>query len=467
MDKQRSWTRSMGYDLILMIFFGVLSYILGLIQFNMSSVAGGYSDLREIPLLISVFHLNNPLYSIGVSFISALGTPADGSILSTFIMHSISLIVTWFFYNFLKKKSSGSILLGVVWFFYTFIYYLVFILPLLILTNWLVGLNVDKLFVTFYLELIHLTRFEIIASALITGLYLVQDSIRVDLKHHKENLEVLVEERTGQLENTNELLIKKNLELVKQKEELSTTLKDLKNAQSALIHSEKMASLGTLTAGVAHEINNPLNYISGGLNIMEGLNEEIDPLQSKDFKDRFNIASEMVHNGLERVSSIVKTLMTYSYRGKPVLVDYNICDIIDNTIIFMNSRFPMDLVITKEYHFNGVVPIYPDKIHQVVLNILENAIFEVAKMNDKRITITTEEIDQKVRISFFNAGSRIDENHLNQIFDPFFTTKEPGEGIGLGLSICYTLVNEHCGKIYAKNSIEGVTFIVDLPLLKG
>jgi signal transduction histidine kinase len=230
-----------------------------------------------------------------------------------------------------------------------------------------------------------------------------------------------------------------------------------------------MASLGTLTAGVAHEINNPLNFISGGIKIIEDLKKDIVNSKSEETKEKFDTAAEMIGSGLNRVSEIIKTLMTFSYRGKPVLVDYKICDIIDNTLLFLNTNKPKDIKIIKEYYFNGYVPIYPDKIHQVILNILENAFFELKANYDieKKIIITTSQISQTVKISIFNSGPRISDKNINKIFDPFFTTKEPGEGTGLGLSICYSLIVEHKGKVYAENSVNGVTFCIELPLRKN
>jgi len=251
----------------------------------------------------------------------------------------------------------------------------------------------------------------------------------------------------------------KNILLEKQKE-------DLKAAQQRLVQSEKMASIGTLTAGIAHEINNPLNFISGGLTIikerLEGLNwqgREVD-------EEEFNMATKMAFDGLDRSIGIVKSLMTFSHRGGSKKVETDLNDTIDKTLMFLGSKITDEIQIDKQYNLNRKVPVFPEKMHQVIMNIIDNAIFAVNMEPSKPgiITISTGLADDKLILSFTNTGPGIAEEHMGQLFDPFFTTKEPGQGTGLGLSICYTLVSDHGGEISARNIRNGVNFTITIPV---
>ena len=250
----------------------------------------------------------------------------------------------------------------------------------------------------------------------------------------------------------------KNVLLEHQKEELETT-------QQQLVQSEKMASIGTLTAGIAHEINNPLNFISGGLNIVKDLEGKVNWSGLEDEKKRFDMATKMAMDGLDRSVDIVKALMTFSHRGGSRKVETDLHEIIDNTLMFLSSKISEDIQIIKHYHLDRRVPVFPEKMHQIVMNILDNALYAV-HMNTsgtKSITISTRKRKDKVVLTFANTGPSIKAEHLAQLFDPFFTTKDPGQGTGLGLSICYTLVSEHGGEIRADNSWDGVIFTVVLP----
>lgn len=251
----------------------------------------------------------------------------------------------------------------------------------------------------------------------------------------------------------------KNVLLEKQKQELEAT-------QQHLVQSEKMASIGTLTAGIAHEINNPLNFISGGFNIVKELGEKLDWTGRDAEKKRYDIAAKMAKDGLDRSVDIVKALMTFSHRGgsKKVLTDLH--EIIDNTLMFLNSKINDNIEIIKHYNLDSRVPVFPEKMHQVLMNILDNALYAVnsSSAGPKRITITTRKRKGKVILTFTNTGPAIEEKHMAQLFDPFFTTKDPGKGTGLGLSICYTLVSEHGGDIQAENTSNGTLFRIILPL---
>jgi len=250
----------------------------------------------------------------------------------------------------------------------------------------------------------------------------------------------------------------KNILLEHQKEELETT-------QQQLVQSEKMASIGTLTAGIAHEINNPLNFISGGLNIVSGLGEKMNWSGLEEEKKRFDMATKMTKDGLDRSVDIVKALMTFSHRGGSRKVESDLHEIIDNTLMFLSSKISEDIRIIKQYQLDRRVPVFPEKMHQIVMNIIDNAIHAVGlnTSGNKSITIATRKKRDKIILTISNTGPTIKKEHLARLFDPFFTTKDPGQGTGLGLSISYTLVSEHSGEIQAENTWDGAMFTVILP----
>jgi C4-dicarboxylate-specific signal transduction histidine kinase len=248
---------------------------------------------------------------------------------------------------------------------------------------------------------------------------------------------------------------------------LERTLEELKRAQSQLVLSEKMASLGTLVAGIAHELNNPLNFISSGLNLMEMNLADLSGEAGEDLKAAYGIMKK----GLTNSSNILKALMTYSYHGKSIQHETDIHELIDNTLLFIHSSLPPNTELIKDFKLDKHVLVHSEKLHQVFINLLSNAIFEISRLNGKEhqiIKISTSVIsnDSKpfARIEFYNSGSHIDAAHFDHIFDPFYTTKQPGEGTGLGLSISFALIKEHDGTIKAMNLSDGVAFVIELPI---
>lgn len=247
---------------------------------------------------------------------------------------------------------------------------------------------------------------------------------------------------------------------------LQKTLNDLKYTQQQLIQSEKMASVGNLTSGVAHEINNPLNFISGGLNILNNNLSNLN-IESDIQKEKINRSVQLITEGYKKVSEIVNSLMTFSFRGISSKTPTDINDLIDKTILFIKVKLNDEILIQRNYKLNVPVPVYKEKLHQVILNVLDNAIFVLnndISNHEKTIEITTELSGTHAQITIFNNGPKISEEIINNIFDPFYTTKDPGKGVGLGLSISYSLIDEHEGFLFAQNSSNGVHFIIKLPI---
>lgn len=267
-------------------------------------------------------------------------------------------------------------------------------------------------------------------------------------------------------------LNEKNQMLDKQNEELKQALEKLQITQQQLIQLEKMSAIGTLTSGVAHEINNPLNFISGGLDLLNEIKmkEQLNKKRSRS-QDDFDTAVHIIREGVIRASKVVNTLMNFSYKDNSVLKPMDIHQVIENTLLFCNSLIPEEISIQKNYQLCYEVPIYEDKMHQVFLSIIENAIASIRtekSLNGHYISFHSDYSEngdvKKARISIENSGPKIPDDVINKIFDPFFTTKDPGEGTGLGLSIAYSFVKEHSGTIEVNNTENGVRFTIELPI---
>jgi signal transduction histidine kinase len=245
---------------------------------------------------------------------------------------------------------------------------------------------------------------------------------------------------------------------------LEETIEQLKSTQQQLVHSEKMASLGTLTSGIAHEINNPLNAISGGIYLLE---------ESPDDPETKATALSMIREGFEKVHHIIKALMTFSSSEEAKPDPSDLHEIIDNTLLFVRSGLGDQIRLETDYRVKHSVPVFPDKLHQVLLYVIDNAVFAIQHKEDQAnefIRICTWEEKGKTFeenlavIEICNSGPAIPDPLISKVFDPFFTTKDPGEGTGLGLSITYSLVQDHNGTIEVHNVPDGVCFVIKLPL---
>lgn len=317
---------------------------------------------------------------------------------------------------------------------------------------------------------ISLTRIELSDKLYVQGILRdITDKKKkeVELEMHKNKLEELVNEKTKDLEKAleewkslSEELADKQLVISKQNIELKDTLKNLKETQSQLVESEKMASLGFLTSGVAHEINNPMNYIMGSY---EGLKSYFEKYGSMD-ESNTDLFLESINEGIQRTTGIVKGLNQFSRINSNYDELCDVHSIIDNCLTILNSKLSENVNVVKEFH-NSQITINGNvgKLHQVFINIMKNAVQAIEDSGE--ITITTNIDNENVNITISDTGCGIKQEHLKQITDPFFTTKPPGEGTGLGLSISKTIINEHGGFINIESNYGvGTKVIIKLPV---
>lgn len=316
-------------------------------------------------------------------------------------------------------------------------------------------------------------------------------------KKKLENLFVSLRIKNDELYQQNEEIITQkdhlamlNHELEKQKYELGKTLDELRQAQTNLVQSEKMASLGQLTAGVAHELNNPINFISSGIrplqrnvedllslldkydsvieknNLTAGFGEVEEMKESVDLdyliRETHNLLKGILE-GSSRSRQIVKDLRTFSRMDENEFKPVNIHDGIDSTLLLLHHKMQNRITVHKNYGKIPHVECLPGKLNQVFMNMLTNSIQAIDGKGE--ITIETSGTKDKVRISFKDSGKGMPPDVREHIFEPFFTTRAVGEGTGLGLSISYSIIEEHGGTIeVASEPGKGTAFIITLPL---
>ena len=257
---------------------GILSYVLGLISFNVPGLEGSATDLREIPLIASVLCLTNPLYLIIPSFITSFGTQADGLFISTFTMHFGAVLWAWFAIKWLINKEFNNIQIGLLTIPVVLIYYFVFLIPILIITDHLFGININIAFDDYYMKWLESAIFEVTTTSLIVSLFLVQYMARNQLKEHLFKLEDVVKDRTDTLEKTVEELNAANEELMSMNEMLDNRVLE----RTAELENRN-AQLKEYAFVNAHQLRAPLARILGLANLLKMEHDKFrkDPMFSK------------------------------------------------------------------------------------------------------------------------------------------------------------------------------------------
>jgi signal transduction histidine kinase len=299
-------------------------------------------------------------------------------------------------------------------------------------------------------------------------------------------------ERTEKVKRTTAILLEETIEELEQKRKaiedtndaLQKSLDELKAAQAQLIQSEKMASLGELTAGIAHEIQNPLNFVNNFSEVSKELLEEmLEEIQNGDMEEVNAIAQDVIqnlekinHHG-QRADGIVKGMLQHSRSSSDTkeLADINV--LVDEYL-----RLAYHGLRAKDKSFNAAletnfddtiktINIVPQDIGRVVLNLITNAFYACNEKKElqiedyePKVTVETKKINDKIQIQVSDNGNGIPNKVLEKVFQPFFTTKPTGQGTGLGLSLSYDIIKAHGGNIKI-NTIEneGTEFIISLP----
>lgn len=299
-------------------------------------------------------------------------------------------------------------------------------------------------------------------------------------------------DRTEKVKKTTSILLEETIEELEQKRRaiedtnnaLQKSLEELKSAQALLIQSEKMASLGELTAGIAHEIQNPLNFVNNFSEVNSELIAELkDEIVKENFEEVIAIADDIEaneqkinHHG-KRADEIVKGMLLHSRSSSGIKEPANINSLADEYL-----RLAYHGLRAKDKSFNatmktdfdesiGNVNVVPQDIGRVILNLITNAFYAVdekkksgAENYEPTVSVTTKKTGGKVEVIVKDNGNGIPQKVMDKIFQPFFTTKPAGQGTGLGLSISYDIVNAHGGELKVQTKeAEGSEFIILIP----
>lgn len=290
-------------------------------------------------------------------------------------------------------------------------------------------------------------------------LKLTQQQIEIDRKNQVNQLFIVIIVLVIPFSIFLFALVRRNLHANKV---LSQKNQELVQAQSMLITSEKMASLGALASGIGHEINNPLNFIKNGASVIQADLADSYPKKEKELRGYF----QAIEEGVERASKVVKSLSHFSKMGVDLDEICNVHDIIMNCLTIFGSRIRKKSDVRLHFIEEDVfIEGNEGKLHQVFMNMLSNA--EYAIEENGVIDITTKIEGSKVLVIFQDNGVGIDQKDLNRISDPFFTTKKAGESTGLGLFVSYSIVNEHKGTINVTSRPNETIFTIELPLLRN
>ena len=286
------------------------------------------------------------------------------------------------------------------------------------------------------------------------------EKANLELEDYSRTLEDRVENRTQELNAKNS--------------QLEETLQQLQETQNQLIMNEKMASLGNLVAGVAHEVNNPIGAVKSASDVsarcidkIEGIISEVSASLKEN--TQFNKALGLLRDsnritvtGSERIAKIVQSLKNFARLDEANFQEADIHEGLESTLTLIEHELKNRVTVTKSFGDVPRIQCYPNELNQVFMNLFVNAAHAIE--GEGKIRIETDVENEKVRIRISDTGKGIPSEHLNQIFSPGFTTKGVGVGTGLGLSISYNIIQKHNGAIAAESKVgTGTTITITLP----
>ena len=306
--------------------------------------------------------------------------------------------------------------------------------------------------------------------------------------------------KSEEIQALNKRLIDTSTQIEAKNKKLESTLKRLEETQAQMLQSEKMASIGQLAAGVAHEINNPTGFVSSNLKTLEDYQADIGELikkyqeflssmqtadsgielpapldcklsEIKAFEKDIDIGflmediADLINDcreGTERIKKIVLDLKDFAHPGEDKIQSTDINKGLTSTLNVVNNELKYKATVHQELGEIPMVHGYPQQLNQVFMNILVNAAQAIEKKGD--IHIRTQTVDGHVEVMISDTGCGISAENLGKIFDPFFTTKDVGKGTGLGMNIAYNIIKKHNGTIGVQSEVgKGTTFTIRIP----
>lgn len=293
--------------------------------------------------------------------------------------------------------------------------------------------------------------------ALLRRKFLQDEHERIMTEFRNKELEIL-RERAAREAAQEKAELAEHLELANKA--LEATNRELKETQGQLVQTAKMASLGELVAGIAHEINNPLSFVMNHAKTVEDrlrkIMPEVEPAMSDDGRKKWDKALlrlTEIHGGLERVHDIVIKLRTFSRLDEGEFKTVDMKENIESTIYLIRHRCKDRISITTDYAKNNILSCYPGTLNQVVMNVLANAIDAIE--GEGEIKVSTRRVKGQFEITVSDTGPGIPKEIRDRVFEPFFTTKPVGAGTGLGMAICYKIIQNHGGSIVIEDGKSG------------
>jgi len=306
--------------------------------------------------------------------------------------------------------------------------------------------------------------------------------------------------KTEKISTLNKKLMEKASQIKEKNKKLKQTLKRLEETQSQIIQSEKMASIGQLAAGVAHEINNPIGFVSSNLKTLIDYQDDLNGLielyrgliTALDKKNKEELSFDVIdqvakilnqevdvdiefvqedimdligdcREGTGRIKKIVIDLKDFAHPGGDKIQTTDINRGLESTLNVVANELKYKATIIKDFGDIPTIKAYPQQLNQVFMNILVNAAQAIEKQGE--IKIKTQQVNGKIEISISDTGCGIPKKNLLKIFDPFFTTKDVGKGTGLGMNIAYSIIKKHKGTIEVDSVVgQGTTFTIRLPV---
>ncbi len=463
--------------------FSLLALLFGLfftITFlNIERISARYFRVLQVIFVLTIINLGiafTPYISVAFAFMQLL----------TFISCVSALVIAYYVYFKVRFKPAGYYLLS-----YTI---LIFGILVFIAKDYeIIPYNTLSIYA---LQITSVIQVALLSFALADKINFFKNENEISQQQalliSKEN-EKLILEQNIVLENR---VIERTVELQDINSTLNLTLSNLKSAQSQLVDAEKMAALGQLTAGIAHEINNPINFVTSNIKPLEldikDLKEVIEMYEKIDYDGdviqqlgkieafKKQIDLKFVNNeivsllagiseGAKRTAEIIRSLRNFSRIDESDTKPVDLNEGLDSTLVLIRSTFPHQLKIIKTYGDIPPVECLPGKINQVFMNLITNAVHAIKAKptleDEEFLWVSTWKEDDNVKISIKDSGSGMPEEVKQKIFEPFYTTKDVGEGTGLGLSIVFRIIENHQGSIDVLTNInQGTEFIITLPL---